>query len=301
VSTLTSGGGAPASVLQVAEWNVVEIVRRRCLPALVAAACCVAGCSPGAPPEGASAASAGPAASAPAQPAAVPAVDTGAQLAAYAWRIESATDSAGRSIAAFFPADHPLGIAFGDSRVGVIGGCNRMGAAYRLLDAAKMEVSPGLSTMMACPPPLAKADAAFAQFLRGALRVAVEGDAGAPRLRLAAADGSVLTFQGTPTPETRFGGPGQRAFLEVSPVPCVPPAAPERPCLTVRDRRFDENGLPSGPPGEWRSLPDGIEGYAPVDGEQTVLRVKRFEVATAAGEPKVHYVLDLVVETRTVP
>jgi hypothetical protein len=69
----------------------------------------------------------------------------------------------------------------------------------------------------------------------------------------------------------------------------------------VRDRHFDEQGLASGEPGEWRSLPEGIEGYAPVAGEQHVVRVKRFEQAGAAGgTPTVHYVLDLVVETRTV-
>jgi len=69
----------------------------------------------------------------------------------------------------------------------------------------------------------------------------------------------------------------------------------------VRDRHFDEQGLASGTPGEWRALPEGIEGYAPVAGEQHVVRVKRFEQAGAAGgAPTEHFVLDLVIETRTV-
>jgi len=64
---------------------------------------------------------------------------------------------------------------------------------------------------------------------------------------------------------------------------------------------FDEQGLPAGTPGEWRALPEGIEGYAPVAGEQQVVRVKRFEApGTAGGEPMVHYVFDMIVETRTV-
>lgn len=284
-------------------------VRRPRLSVLVAAALCAAACAPGTPPagtsspgtsaSGASAASAG--AAAPTPPAATtPVPDTGTRLSAYGWQLESATDAAGQSIAAFFPSEQPLGIAFDDGRISVTGSCNRMGAAYRLLDAANMQVSPGLSTMMACPPPLAKADAAFAQFLRGALQVAIEGDAGDPRLRLLAPDGSALTFRGTPTPETRFGGPGERAFLEVATAPCEPPAPQAAPCLRVRDRHFDEKGLPGAPPGEWRALPQGIEGYTPVDGEQHVVRVKRFEVATPGAEPKVHYVLDLIVETRTI-
>ena len=270
--------------------------------ALVVAALCVAACTPSKPPES-SAAEAAPApavASTPASPAAAP--DTATTLVAYQWQLESATDAAGQSIGALFPSpDKPLGLLFADGRINVTGGCNRMSAGYQLLDAAQLQASPGPTTMMACPPPLANADAAIARFLSGTLQVVIEGESGAPQLRLAAADGSTLTFGGTPTPETRFGGPGTRAFLEVSPKPCEAPAPTARPCLMVRDRHFDEQGLASGSPGEWRALPEGIEGYTPVAGEQHVVRVKRFEQAGAAGSaPTQHFVLDLIVETRTV-
>jgi heat shock protein HslJ len=274
--------------------------------ALVVAALCMAGCSRSTPPDTSAPAATAPAvASTPAGPAgpaaATPAPDTATTLVAYRWQLASASDAAGQSIAAFFPTpDRPLGIEFADGRLGVTGGCNRISAGYQLLDSTQLQVGQGISTMMACPPPLGDADAAFARFLAGTLQIAVTGEAGAPQLRLAATDGSALTFNGTPTPETRFGGPGARAFLEVSPEPCVAPAPAARPCLMVRDRFFDENGLASGTPGEWRALPDGIEGYTPVEGAQQVVRVKRFEQAGAAGgEPKVHYVLDLVIETRT--
>jgi heat shock protein HslJ len=263
----------------------------------------MAGCAPSTPPDTSAPAATAPAvASTPASPAAAaPAPDTATTLTAYRWQLESASDAAGQSIAAFFPAsDRPLGIEFADGRLGVTGSCNRISAGYQLLDSTQLRLSPGMSTMMACPPPLANADAAFGKFLTGTLQVAVEGEAGTPRLRLAAADGSTLTFNGTPTPETRFGGPGARAFLEVAPQPCVAPAPSTPPCLMVRDRFFDENGIASGSPGEWRPLPEGIEGYTPVEGAQQVVRVKRFEQAgTAGGAPTVHYVLDLVIETRT--
>jgi heat shock protein HslJ len=271
--------------------------------ALVVAALCVAGCTPSKPPASTApdAATAPAVASAPASPVAA-APDTATTLVAYEWQLKSATDGAGQSIAAFFPSpDKRLGLLFNDGRINVTGSCNRLSAGYQLLDSAQLRASPGPSTLMACPPPLASADAAIARFLSGALQVAIEGEAGAPRLRLAAADGSSLTFGGTPTPETRFGGPGTRAFLEVSPKPCVAPAPAARPCLMVRDRHFDDNGLASGTPGEWRALREGIEGYTPAEGEQHVVRVKRFEQAGAAGsEPTVHFVLDLVIETRTV-
>ena len=131
------------------------------------------------------------------------------------------------------------------------------------------------------------------------MQAELQGDAAAPRLRLAAADGSLLEFSGTPTPETRFGGPGTRAFLEVSTEPCDPPAAG---CLKVREIQFDEQGIRTGSPGEWRSLPGGIEGYAPTPGEQQIVRVKRFESAAAQGSPPAeHFVMDMVVESRRVP
>jgi heat shock protein HslJ len=273
--------------------------------ALIVAALCVAGCTPSKPPESTAldAATAPAVASAPASPtAAAPTPDTATTLVAYEWQLKSATDAAGQSIVAFFPSpDKPLGLLFSDGRINVTGSCNRISAGYQLGDSGQLQASPGPSTMMACPPPLANADAAIAKFLSGALQLAIVGEPGAPQLRLAAADGSTLTFNGTPTPETRFGGPGTRAFLEVSPKPCVAPAPAARPCLMVRDRHFDENGLASGTPGEWRPLPEGIEGYTPVEGEQHVVRVKRFEQAGAAGsEPTVHFVLDLVIETRTI-
>jgi heat shock protein HslJ len=278
-------------------------VHRPHLLSLVVAAVCVAGCTPSKSPEELAAADWKPATAAPVAPAAVaPTLDTATTLVAYQWQLKSATDSAGQSLAAFFPSpDKPLGLLFADGRINVTGGCNRMSAGYQLLDAAQLQASPGPTTMMACPPPLANADAAIAKFLAGTLQVAIEGETGAPQLRLAAADGSSLTFGGTPTPETRFGGPGTRAFLEVSPKPCEAPAPTARPCLMVRDRHFDEQGLASGTPGEWRALPEGIEGYTPVDGEQQVVRVKRFEQAAAAGSaPIEHFVLDLVIESRTI-
>jgi heat shock protein HslJ len=270
--------------------------------ALVVTALCVAGCARSTPPESPApeAATAPAVASTPAGLAvAAPTADTATTLVAYQWQLKSATDAAGQSIAALFPGpDNLLGLEFADGNLGVTGGCNRIGMGYQLLEGGQLQLSPGRSTMMACPPPLGDADAAIAKFLTGTVTAALQGDAAAPVLRLAAADGSTLTFSGTPTPETRFGGPGTRAFLEVSPKPCEP-AAP--PCLMVRDRAFDEQGLQVGEPGEWRALPAGIEGYTPVAGEQHVVRVKRFEqAATDGGAPTVHFVLDLIIQTSTI-
>lgn len=279
-------------------------IRNTC--ALITAAAWIAGCTPDTPASTSATDGAAPAANQGASSDGVthspPMPDLSTTLVAYRWQLESATDASGQSIEAFFPGpENPLGVEFQDSRLGVTGGCNRLSAGYQLLKPAQLQLGPGRSTMMACPPPLAEADAAFAKFLTGTLQAEIQGKTDAPVLRLAAVDGTALTFHGQPTPETRFGGPGTRAFLEVSPDPCRSPVPSARPCLVVRDRHFDEQGLPSGTPGEWRALPEGIEGYTPSERERHVVRVKRFETPRAAGGgPAVHFVLDMVIETRTI-
>ena len=273
----------------------------RAVVAIVAVS--VAACAPPAteqPP----APTAAPAAATTPAPAAVAAIDLATGLVAYRWQLRTATDAGGQSLAALFPsAERPLGLGFADGRVNVEGACNRMGASYQLLEGGKIQVGQAMSTMMACPPPLDRVDAAVAAVLAGTLQAAIEGTAEAPTLRLVAADGSILQLAGEPTPETRFGGPGTIAFLEVAAQsgPCEVSPASERRCLMVRERHFDADGLATGTPGEFRPLPEGIEGYTPTEGQRQVLRVKRFQrEAGAGGEPEPHFVLDLVIETEIV-
>ena len=270
----------------------MRLPRPHCLP-LIAAALALAAC---AQDKSSEEPAAEPAAAAPVV------MELGPTLLAYHWRLESAADAAGQAIASLFPGPkNVLGLEFTEGQLGVTGGCNRIGAGYQLVDGSKLQLGPARSTMMGCPAPLADADTAIASFLSGTLQAELSGDAGSPALRLAAADGRVLDFKGTPTPETRFGGPGTRAFLEVSAEPCDAPHDATAGCLKVRDRHFDEQGLRVGEPGEWRALPGGIEGYTPSPGQHQVVRVKRFEAPVAAGgEPSTHFVFDMVVESRTV-
>src|SRR5512137_2635646 len=142
-------------------------LNRPYLPALIAAALWLAGCAPSTPPDSSASAPVAPAAE-PAASTAAPAADLATTLVAYRWQLASATDAAGQSIAALFPGpDNVLGLEFADGNLGVTGGCNRIGMGYQLLEGGQLQLSPGRSTMMACPPPLGEADAAIARLLTG--------------------------------------------------------------------------------------------------------------------------------------
>lgn len=261
----------------------------RCLPLLALA---LAACTP-APP-------ADPPAPDPAAAigAAAPAIDA-SRLDAWHWRLEQAVDAGGTGIDALFGnPDQPLQIDFSDGRVSISGGCNRIGGGYTQ-DGDTLRVDQLVQTQMACPQPLMDQDAAIAGLLEGELALATE-DSDPPRLELTAADGSRLSFTGAPTADTRFGGPGERMFLEVAPqrVECHHPLIADMQCLRVREVSFDGDGLRSGEPGEWQVLYEGIEGFEHQPGVRNVLRVYRYtRDPVPADASAIVYVHDMTVES----
>ena len=245
-----------------------------------------------------------PAAGAPslataAAPATVAAID-GSTLAAYHWRLAEATDAQGQRIDALFVrADQPLTLDFQDGRLGVSNACNRIGGNYRI-DGDKLEVGDLVMTEMACEPALNALDAAIAERLKGTLTAALQR---APeKLTLTTAGGDTLRFDGEPTAETRYGGPGEQAFLEVAAEtkPCSHPLIPNKQCLQVREIRYDDKGMKS-TGGEWQNFYEDIEGYTHEAGIRNVLRVKRFKRnPVPADASDTAYVLDMVVESESV-
>ena len=239
-----------------------------------------------------------------ADPAAPPALaDTAALLPAYHWRLAEATDAQGQKIEALFVnADKPLQLDFVDGRVSVSNTCNRMSGGFAQTgDTATL--GPFASTLMACPDPaLAALDAEVGKRLEGKLTVATTaGDV--PQLVLTNAAGDRLVFHGAPTADTRFGGPGERVFLEIAPQPeaCNHPLIKDMKCLQVREIKFDDNGIRTGTPGEFQPLYQDIEGFAHEAGVRNVVRVNRFTIANPPADgSSVAYVLDMVVESETV-
>ena len=226
-------------------------------------------------------------------------------LSQYHWQLAGATDSAGKRIDALFVrADKPVELSFNANRLNVSHSCNPMGGGYTIKDG-QLQIGPMASTMVACPDPaLSALDSAIGQRLQGDLKWSLKADGNTPHLQLVANNGDILNFTGQPTAEMRHGGPGETVILEVSAhtVPCSHPLVPNKQCLEVRERHYDDNGLPTGTPGEWHSLYQEIEGYTHEDGTRNVLRLKRYAIKNPpADASSTAYVLDMVVETENVP
>lgn len=224
-------------------------------------------------------------------------------LTGYHWRLATATDAQGKRIDALFArADKPVQLDFAGDRLSVVNACNRMGGSY-MVEGSRLTVSRLASTRMACREPvLAALDDAIGQRITGMLTIALQaGDT--PRLTLTSASGDVLAFDGAPTAETRFGGPGERMFLEVAAQTrsCSHPLIPNMQCLQVREIRYDDRGLKVGEPGEWQNFYEQIEGYTHEPGVRNVLRVMRYKrTAAPADASTLAYVLDTVVESESI-
>lgn len=221
-------------------------------------------------------------------------------LPKYHWKLNEATDAQGQRIATLFArADQPVQLDFRDGRVAVSNTCNRMGGTYTVADGS-LTAGRLVSTQMACTDSAVMAlDQEVGKRLEGTLKMATTaGDT--PTLTLTTATGDVLAFTGEPTAETRYGGTGERVFLEVASEtkPCSHPLIPDKQCLQVREVKYDDKGLKVGTPGEFEHFYDSIEGYTHEPGVRNVLRVDRYTVKNPPADGSSNaYVLDMVVES----
>ncbi len=214
------------------------------------------------------------------------------------WRLQAATDSAGKRIEALFArADAPVTLDFNGDRVAVANTCNRMGGTFALKDGA-LTLGPMASTEMACSDPAVMAlDSEIGKRLQGTLKASLDADG---NLRVLTAGDELLVFAPEPTAETRFGGPGDTVFLEVAAQTqaCPHPLIRDKQCLQVRELHYDAAGLRQGDAGNFSNFYDAIEGYTHEAGVRNVLRVKRFKVANPPADASSQaYVLDMVVES----
>lgn len=222
-------------------------------------------------------------------------------LEAHRWRLESATDVRNQPIAALSRSEGPIVFGFTGDRINIQGGCNVRGGGYQITAASQLVVGRLVSTMMACKPELMQADAALSDLLAKPVQIEVTNGA-SPRMRLVSASNETLVFTGRATPEALYGPP-TIIFLEIAAqrVACNRPLSVGTPCLQVRERQYDAQGLVIGKPGEWQLFYADIEGFTHTEGERNVLRVKRFKRTPApAGASASLYVLDLMIESEIV-
>ncbi|MFT4180201.1 MAG: META and DUF4377 domain-containing protein [Thermomonas sp.] len=214
------------------------------------------------------------------------------------WQLIEATGADGKHIDALFVrANAPITLDIDEGRLSIANACNGMGGGYAL-EGDTLTIAPLVATQMACPEPAVMAlDHEVSRRLEGALKIQ-SLDAGT--LTLTNAAGDVLRFSGKPTADGRFGGPGERVFLEVAAQtkPCSHPMIPNMQCLQVRELRYDDNGMQVDTPGAFQHFYDAIEGYTHEPGVRNVLRVNRYKLANPPADASANaYVLDMVVES----
>jgi len=225
-------------------------------------------------------------------------------LSQYHWQLSNATDNSGKRIDALFAKpDKPLQLNFNNGRLSVSNACNMIGGPYSIQNG-RLQLRQMVHTMMMCADPARmRMDAAISDRLRSNPMLSLQANNDAPQLRLVTDSGDTLVFVGQPTAETRYGSPGEIEFLEVAAqtVPCSHPLIPNKQCLQVRERTYDQNGLSTGTPGEWHPMYQDIEGYTHEQGVRNVLRIKRYTIKNPpADAPSSAYVLDMVVESEIV-
>lgn len=226
-------------------------------------------------------------------------------LRGFTWNLDSAVDAAGKPIALLQrEGKYGLKLSFVGDTLGVSGGCNHVGAGFKL-DGDRLQVGDFRTTLMACQDPrLMQMDTAIGEQLKGEVAYAIEGAPPNPRLVLTTASGAKLGLSGEPTAQTRYGSAGATVFLEVDSQlrPCPHPLMPDHRCLWVRERTYDDNGVALEPSDQWHFLYQDIEGYQHEAGIRNVVRVKKFDIKNPpADAPSVAYVLDMVVESEAVP
>jgi heat shock protein HslJ len=221
-----------------------------------------------------------------------------ATLGARHWQLVEATGADGARLADLFPDPaRPIQLDFAEGRVSVSNACNRMSGSYRL-EGERLSVGDVMQTEMACEEARMRAEAAIGRVLRAGGTLRLEGDV----LVWTTPTSETLRLRGEPTAEARYGGPGERVFLEVAAqrVTCSHPEMPDHTCLSVREIRYDDSGIVTSR-GEWEVLYQEIEGFTHQPGVRTVLRLTRHRIANPPADgSSIAYVLDMVVESELV-
>ena len=221
------------------------------------------------------------------------------KLTSHYWDLQSIQAADGKVTTPVQPSGKQAPrITFTNGRIVVDRICNTMSGAYEA-GANTIKVSQVISTMMACiGDDVAKLERYVGTHLSKMQSYALQSNKDQPRLTLNFQDGSQWILAGSATPETLYGGVGERIFLEIAPQQktCSDGVITSRKCLHVREIRYNEAGLKTFT-GEWQYFYEQIEGFKHREGEYNIVRVKRYERKNVPADASLYvYILDMVVE-----
>lgn len=220
-------------------------------------------------------------------------------LASHDWNLTAAFDAQGRSDGSWLLAGHtPMQLHFEGQRLSVRNLCNMLGASFGT-QGGDMQLGRPVPTMRACADKdLMRLEQRVGAQLPTVTRYQLNAG-GTPQLQLFFADGSRWELAGQPTPQTQYGGPGERMFLEVAPerVACSHGVMKNAQCLRVREIRYGDNGAKTHV-GQWQVFYDEVQGYTHEPGMRNVLRINRFKRQNPPADASAYvYMLDMVVES----
>ena len=223
-------------------------------------------------------------------------------LASYDWNLTAAFDARGKPDGRWLLAGHsPMQLHFEDQHLSVRKLCNVLGANFGT-QGNDIQLAQPMSTKRACADQaLMQLEQRVGQLLPSMKRYQLHAGA-TPRLELWFADGTRWQLSGQPTPQTQYGGPAERVFLEVAPdrVACSHGVVKDAQCLRVRELRYADNGVKQSV-GEWQMFYGEVQGYTHEKGVRNVLRINRYQLKNPPADASSHaYVLDMVVETERV-
>lgn len=178
------------------------------------------------------------------------------------------------------PAQGKATLQFQDGRWAAKG-CNNLSGPYKI-EGARIAAGQGMSTMMACPPPMENIDKMLSSLLGKNESFRIAGNA----LFLKSPEGE-WKFTREPMPSkaavTKF------IYVASETKPCVG-VAPMN-CLQIREEKD----------GPWRLFYGNIVGFERQPGIEYRLRIKEDKIANpAADQASVIWYLDMVVEQKVV-
>ncbi len=234
---------------------------------------------------------------------------TPAVLAAYHWSLIRATDRQQQPLHALMTVNgqgkQAASLHFehsgGQNIINFGVGCNGMGGTYTL-DENVLETARLMGTVMMCSEDVNQAENLLAKAMQGRSVVSfkVNEDDDTAQLTQQTANGDILLWQGSKTPEATYGQTPEMVFWEIKAQQPQCPDITLSNCLSVRPVYYDAQGIKTGV-GDWQLFVDNIAGYTHDKGVNRIVRLKRFVTNPIDIKGKQYvYVLDNVIESSQV-